>query len=108
VAHEDFLNGEIHESVRSQVPVLGWRRYKMLCGVFSCLHLFSLLKGSSESCRINFCASNAIKKILTLTCRREVALVVVAVRFMRTVIGRKVRNLPCSMEVALQYSRLFS
>jgi uncharacterized Zn-finger protein len=33
-------------------------------------------------------------------------LVMAAVRFMRTIIGRKVRNLPCSMkEVALQHSK---
>nr|XP_034604319.1 serine/threonine-protein phosphatase 4 regulatory subunit 3B-like isoform X3 [Setaria viridis] len=39
--------------------------------------------------KVNIFASNAMEKILTLTCQREAALVVAAVRFMRTVIGRK-------------------
>ncbi|XP_062179819.1 uncharacterized protein LOC133884430 isoform X2 [Phragmites australis] len=39
--------------------------------------------------KLNFFTSNSMEKILTLTRRREKILVVAAVRFMRTVIGRK-------------------
>ncbi|CAL4902836.1 unnamed protein product [Urochloa decumbens] len=39
--------------------------------------------------KVHFSVSNAMEKILTLTCQRETALVVAAVRFMRTIIGRK-------------------
>ncbi|CAL4895596.1 unnamed protein product [Urochloa decumbens] len=39
--------------------------------------------------KVHFSVSNAMEKILTLTCQRETALVVAAVQFMRTIIGRK-------------------
>ncbi|CAN6353835.1 unnamed protein product [Urochloa humidicola] len=38
--------------------------------------------------KVHFSVSNAMEKILTLTCQKEKALVVAAVRFMRTIIGR--------------------
>jgi protein phosphatase 4 regulatory subunit 3 len=57
------------------------------------LFCFSLLEVGFQSCRLNFYTNNSLEKILTLTQRREKILVVAAVRFMRAVIGIKVRIL---------------